>query len=398
MKDVLYLAWRYLAHHRFKTLVLVGSITVVLALPLGLRVLLARGATALTARAEATPLLVGAKGSPLELVLDSLYFDSEPPPELPYTEALRVSDSGLAVAVPLVTRFRAQGFPIVGTTLEYFERRGLAVASGRSLAILGECVLGAEVARELQLGPGDTLVSSPETVFDLAGTYPLAMNVVGVLAPSQGPGSGPDDRAVFCDVKTAWVIAGLAHGHEDLEKPEAAAGVLSRDGNRIVANAAVREYTEITAANRDSFHFHGDPAHFPVTAVLAFPRDAKSGTLLEGRYLGEDEAAQIVRPARVMDQLLATVLAVQQYVTAAIFVVGLATLATMALVFLLSLQIRRREIETMIRMGCSRGRLAAILTTEVATVLLAGVVLAGSLAALLSSLGDEALRLLVRLS
>ena len=34
MSDVLYLAWRYLAHHRFKTTVLVGSITVVLALAL----------------------------------------------------------------------------------------------------------------------------------------------------------------------------------------------------------------------------------------------------------------------------------------------------------------------------------------------------------------------------
>ena len=35
----------------------------------------------LTARAQATPLLVGAKGSPLELMLNSLYFESDTPPE-----------------------------------------------------------------------------------------------------------------------------------------------------------------------------------------------------------------------------------------------------------------------------------------------------------------------------
>ena len=50
--------------------------------------------------------------------------------------------------------------------------------------------------------------------------------------------TGPDDRAVLCDVRTAWVIAGLAHGHDDLDRPEAATTVLSRDGDNIVANAA----------------------------------------------------------------------------------------------------------------------------------------------------------------
>ena len=394
MGDVLYLAWRYLAHHCFKTAVLVASITIVLALPAGLHVLLDRSAAALTARANATPLVVGAKGSPLELVLDSLYFESDTPPELPYSEVERVARSGLATAVPLHTRFTARGFPVVGTSPEYLEQRGLALARGRGLSLLGDCVLGAAVARALELGPGDRLVSSPETVFDIAGTYPLAMNVVGVLVPV----GGSDDRVVLCDLKTTWVIAGFAHGHDDLARPEASSSVLARDGNRIVANAALREFTEITPDTIDSFHFHGDPAGFPVTAVLAFPPNEKSAALLEGRYLGEHESAQIVRPSQVMDQLLETVLTVQRYLTAAIVGVGVATLATLALVFLLSLQVRRREIETMLRLGCSRSRLAAILSAEVGGVLVSGVVLAGLLAAILWQLGDQAVRLLVRLS
>ena len=49
-----------------------------------------------------------------------------------------------------------------------------------------------EYARDLGVAPGDTLVSSPETIFDLAGSYPLEMKVVGVLAPSHGP----DDDAI----------------------------------------------------------------------------------------------------------------------------------------------------------------------------------------------------------
>ena len=90
MSDVLYLAWRYLAYHKIKTMILVASITLIVFLPVGLNVIVGQSSAELTARAEATPLLVGAKGSPLELVLNSLYFDSDPPELTTYAEALRV--------------------------------------------------------------------------------------------------------------------------------------------------------------------------------------------------------------------------------------------------------------------------------------------------------------------
>jgi putative ABC transport system permease protein len=90
----------------------------------------------------------------------------------------------------------------VGTTLDYFEFRGLRLAEGRMMAMLGECVLGATAARTANVSPGGHVLSSPETVLDIAGVYPLRMRVVGVLQPS----GTPDDRAVFVDVKTTWTI------------------------------------------------------------------------------------------------------------------------------------------------------------------------------------------------
>ena len=74
MTDVLYLAWRYLAYHRVKTAVLVAAVAIIVYLPVGLNVIVSQSAKELTARAQATPLLIGAKGSSLELVLNSLYF------------------------------------------------------------------------------------------------------------------------------------------------------------------------------------------------------------------------------------------------------------------------------------------------------------------------------------
>lgn len=390
MSGPVYLAWRYIAHHRVKTSILVGAIALIAFLPVGLYVLVGESASALTARADATPLLIGARGSPLELVLNSLYFGSEAREQTHFSEIERVAASGLADPIPLYVRFRAGDQPIVGTALEYFDFRGLRFAEGRRFAALGECVVGAKAARRLRVGPGDSVLSSPESVFDLSGVYPLKMRVSGVLEPNHGP----DDEGVFVDVKTAWVIAGLGHGHQDLAMPSADAAVLTREGGRITANASVVEYNEITLENADSFHFHGDFADLPLTGILAVPYDEKARVLLMGRYEEPGLPVQIVRPRAVMDELLETVITIRSYVVAALATVAVATLAVAGLVFGLSLRLRQREIETIVKIGGSRAAVTGLLVSEVAFVLVLGAVLAGLLTGLFARYGDSAIRAL----
>ncbi len=389
MTDLLYLVWRYVAYHRWKTTILVLSITLIIYLPVGLNVLVAQSAEQLTARARATPLLIGAKGSPLELALSSLYFEADTPALGRFAEVGRVRQSGLADPIPLYVRYAVRGQPVVGTTLEYFEFRGLRVAEGRQMAVLGEAVLGATAAQELGVGAGDAIISSPESVFDLAGVYPLRMRVAGVLAPS----FTADDDAVFVDIKTSWVMEGLGHGHQDLDSAEAAAAVLKREENRIVANASVVQYNEITAENIDSFHFHGDDGEFPLTAVLAVPRDQKSGVILQGRFGGADEPSQIIRPVDVVDELLDTVFTVRQFVIAAVVIVGAATLATAILVFMLSLRLRRRERATLFKIGGSRRAVAGMLMAEIVGVVVTSAVLAAVLTLLTRQYGADLVRL-----
>jgi putative ABC transport system permease protein len=389
--DSLYLAWCYLRLHRIKTLILVAAIATISFLPVGLNVLVSKSGEELMARAEATPVLIGARGSPLELVLSALYFESDPPPPARYAEVVRVLESRLAEPIPLHVRFRARGQPIVGTTLEYFDLRGLRMQEGRRMAVLGECVIGAEVARNLGLVPGSSLVSSPQSAFDLAGVYPLELEVVGVLARA----FSPDDDAVFVDIKTAWVIEGIGHGHQDLAKVEAESAVLSRKGDRIVANASVVEFNRITDDNRESFHFHGDRSEFPVSAIIAVPHDAKSRALLMGRYANAKDVSQIVRPAQSMAELLEIVFTVRSYLVAAIGVVAAATLATASLVFMLSFRLRKREIETMIKIGGARTSIVVILVSEVVVVLLMGLLLAGLLTLLTERFGSVMIRVLL---
>ena len=372
MKGALFLGWRYLAHHRFKTAVLLASVTLMIFLPAATRLLVADSAQALTARADHTPLLIGARGSQLELVLNALYFHAEQPPEVSSQLLQSVRDTGLAMAIPLNTRFNTRGAPIVGTSLDYFAFRNLHLAEGRMMGLLGECIVGANVARSQNVGVGDSLVSSPETVFDLAGVYPLKMNITGVLEAS----GSPDDNAVFVDVRTSWVIQGLGHGHQDLEGASASTSVLTRTDGAITANASLVQYNEITAENVREFHFHGDTSGFPLSAVIAVPIDDKSSTLLRGRFQEGQIDGQLVLPRTVLGKLLDTVFTVQNYVILGLVMLSLATVAVITLVFLLSQQLRRGEFFTLKRMGASRGFVAMLVASELGFVFIGSLVLA----------------------
>lgn len=365
MKGAFFLGWRYLRFHRFKSLVLLASVTLMMFLPTATRLLVADSATALTARAQATPLLLGEAGGELELVLNALYFHAEQPPVLPYSALDGIEASGLADGIPLYTRFRSRGAPIVGTSLDYFGFRNLQLAGGRMIGLLGEAVIGANVALERDIEVPGYLLSSPETVFDLAGVYPLKMNVVGVLEYS----GSPDDDAVFVDVRTAWVIQGLGHGHEDLEK-NSGSSVLSRKEGTIIANAALKQFNEITAENVRDFHFHGDTGGFPLSAVIIVPADDKSATLLRGRYQNHESGYQVLVPGEVLDDLLETVFTIQNYIILGLMMLSLATVAVVTLVFLLSQQLRRGEFMTLKRMGASRGFVATLIASEIGFVLL----------------------------
>lgn len=366
MTDILYLSARYVAHHKVKLGVLTLAITLVAWLPIAIQSIVDQTASQLLHRADSTPMVIGAPGSPLELSLGSLYFRTRSPATLPYRETAQLETTGLAYAIPLNYQFRVQTYPIVGTSPDYFAYRELALADGRPVALLGEAVIGSKVAQELGIGIGDHVISTPESVFDLAGVYPLKMPVVGVLAP----GFSPDDEAIFVDVKTTWVIQGLGHGHDDLNRQGAVGQILKREGSNLVANASVRQFNEITPDNLDSFHFHGSTDGYPLSAIIPVPQDDRSAALLLGRYQEERDDVLIVRSQRVIAELLDTVFTVRDYVVVGIAVVALATALVALLVFYLSLRLRKGERHTLERIGASRAQIQFLMATEITFVLL----------------------------
>ncbi|MCK5511984.1 MAG: ABC transporter permease, partial [Thermodesulfovibrionia bacterium] len=366
MKDSFYIAWKYVRFNKIKTITLIASVTLIAFLPVCLELLLDESERQLMSRATSTPLVVGAKGSALDLLMNTLYFGDEVPELITMKASNQVMDTDLALPIPFYVRFKARGFPIVGTTLDYFEFRGLKVAEGNTLTMLGDCMLGATVAERLGLKLGDSLVSSPENLFDIAGVYPLKMKVAGVLKKSHTS----DDLAVFVDLKTAWIIQGLMHGHEDVTKTKDQTVILKKTDGNVTANAKLFQFTEIKEENMDFFHFHGDKSKYPITAVIAVPNDAKSGTILRGRYLSRETVYQIVKSDEVIDGLLQNIFRIKNVLDAVIVVVGFATVLAIVLVFTLSLRLRQREINTIFKLGCSRMTTARLIAAEIFIIVL----------------------------
>lgn len=390
MLNAFYIAWQYIKYNKVKTAVLVSCITLISFLPFALQLLLNESEHQLMSRADSTPLVIGAKGSALDLIMNTLYFGSEQPEVISMQELNRVWDSDLALPIPLYTPFKARGLPIVGTTMDYFEFRKLRIAAGRQIALLGECVLGARAAEKLALKPGDHLVSSPESVFDIAGVYPLKMKIVGTLESSYTP----DDLAVFVDLKTAWVIQGLGHGHQDVTRLQDPTLVLKRSQSNVAASAKLFHFTEITENNIDTFHFHGNTDVYPITAVIAVPFDDKSGTLLQGRYLSKGETRQIQEPDVVIAGLLQNIFRIKNVLDAVVSVVALATIMSIILVFTLSLRLRQAEIQTIFKIGCSRLTIAKLLGAEILIILCSSTVLCGVMMLIVNKFTSDLVRVL----
>ncbi len=390
MIDSLYIAWRYVVFNKVRTATLVACITLIAFLPIALQLLLTESERLLQSRATSTPLLLGVGGSALDLVMNSLYFDDEVPEIFSMQAADEVANTGLAYAIPLYVRFQARKKPIVGTTIDYFDFRNLQIAQGRMFAILGECVIGADVAEEYELGPGDSIVSSPETLFDFAGIYPLKMTIAGVLQQNHTP----DDQAVFVDLKTAWVIEGLGHGHEDLNKTRDNSVILKRSDDSVTANAKLFQYTEITEENMDGFHFHGDSSVYPLTAVMAIPNDTKAGTLLRGRYL-DNPQYQVVRPTEVIEGLLENIFRIKSVIDAVIAIVGLATVLAIILVFALSVRLRQRELMTIFKLGCSRMTAVRLIAAEIVIIVLVCSLIGASLLYVVQANSETLVRMLI---
>lgn len=361
MRSACYLAWKYTAAHRGRTLILIAALGLLLLLPTAVTLVIRSYDARMGTRAEATPMIIGAKGNRYDLLLQALFFRDGRTEDVPFglVEKLESDLAFDAEALPLFARYTAQNAPIVGTELAaYFAFRGLQIEEGGLPDMLGQAVLGHSTAKRLGLRVGDTLTTDRVNLYNLAKSMPLELNIVGVL----GPTNSADGEAVFVELKTAWIIAGHGHGHD----PNAH----QSEASHSAAVTAIR----ITPDNAASFHFHGDEDQLPCSAVLVLPGDDKDRTLITSRY-NASANYQALRPAAVMNELMGLVLRIKRLFDANTVMVGVAVVLLIGLVIALSMKLREAERKTLHKLGCGRWLIVQTQVVELAIVLAGALVM-----------------------
>lgn len=155
-------------------------------------------------------LVVGAKGSPMQLILASVFHLDTPTGNVPAStlETLRAHPL-VRQAVPLALGDSLQGFRVVGTDAGFLDLYAARLARGQAWRQPMEAVLGAEVARRTGLDLGAEFAGSHGLGEGGAAHDDHHYRVVGVLVPT----GGVIDRLVLTDLASVWEL------HEDHAAP-----------------------------------------------------------------------------------------------------------------------------------------------------------------------------------
>lgn len=208
------------------------------------------------------PMLMGAKGSPNQLVLNTVFLKDQPVGNFSYNMVQELqSNPNVAQAVPLGYGDNYKGYRIVGTEKELLELRGveknavpwLKLEQGRAFSKDYEAVIGAEVAAKTGLKLGDSFASVHGVVHNVGAKAHdhQKFTVVGILQRVHGPYDG----SILVPLTGIW-----------------------------------------------NMHSHGTEQHKEVTAVVIVPKGYAQSMVLANSY-SKDKDVQIIFPSKTVIEL-----------------------------------------------------------------------------------------------
>lgn len=275
-------------------------------------------------------LVVGAKGSPLQLILSAVYHVDIPTGNIPLAEAEALSaDPLVKQTIPVALGDNFMGYRIVGPPPAYPAHYGAALADGRLFELSMEATVGATVARAAKLRVGDLIVGSHGVGGEGHAHADHPFEVVGILEPT----GTVLDRLVLTPVESVWDVH-AAHGHD------AAASGRGRE----------------------------------VTAVLVTYASPLAAARLP-RRINQDTGMQAASPASELVRLLSLVGVGLDAMRAFGFVLIVSAALGTFVALYNSLQQRRYDLAVMRSLGGTRRTLVLQLVTEAMTVSLAGTLL-----------------------
>ena len=313
-------------------------------------------------------LIVGARTSPVQLVLYSVFRLGEATNNLDWASYQKIAaDPAIAWSVPLSLGDSHRGYPVLGTTADYFihfhygDRQPLRLADGVVFAGIFEAVLGAEVAQRLGYRVGDQITLSHGD-----GGLPgmehddKPFTVVGILAPT----GTPVDRTVHVGLAAIEAI------HLDW------IGGAPVPGFNIGAD--VVQKFDLTPKSITAF-------------LVGLHQRAEVFRIQRRINQFADEPLLAVMPGVALDQLWQTVGVVERALQAVSWLVLAVGLAGLMATMLAGLDQRRREMAILRSIGAGRRHILGLLLLESGLVSLLGCLLGLAAVSLFAAVGGDLL-------
>ncbi|RYJ45515.1 ABC transporter permease [Flavobacterium beibuense] len=157
-------------------------------------------------------MVLGAQGSPLQLILSSVYQVDAPTGNIDYTEAKKwMKHPFVETAIPLAFGDNYRGFRIVGTTPEYLHKYGAEITNGKIFDKNFEVVVGSTVAQKMNIKVGDKFFGSHGDSEEGEVHENHAYIVTGI-ASSTGK---VVDNLILCNIPSVWAMHDHEHDHEN---------------------------------------------------------------------------------------------------------------------------------------------------------------------------------------
>ena len=340
---LLQVAWKNLLYRRLTTALIVVSIAAGIALLFSIERVRSGARESFAATIAGIDLIVGARGSPINLLLYSVFHLGDAVNNLSAATWQELSQhAAVQAAIPLAMGDSWRGYRVIGTTADYFtyyrygDQRPLVFSEGRAGKGLFDVVVGHAVAQRLKRGLGERLILAhgvSEVSFSVSHED-MPFTVVGILART----NTPTDRSLFVSLPA------------------------------------------ITALHLDAEQRHALPASavlpFPTISALLLKLQEKFTVLALQREINtyQHEALTAIMPGVSLRQLWQTLsLAERTFLLMSFLVFGISLLG-MTVALLIGLDTRRQEMAVLRSIGASPRFIFAVLMVEALLISLAGIV------------------------
>jgi putative ABC transport system permease protein len=348
---ILGLAIKSFRNRKFTTGLTVLSIALSVMLLLGIEKIRQGAETSFTSTISGTDLIVGARSSPAQLLLYSVFHIGNPINNISRESYEEITaHSQVKWAIPLSLGDSHKGYRVVGTTTQFFEhfrfgkRQRLQLEQGEWFGDTYEATVGAEVADALGYRPGDQIViahGSGDESFITHKDKPFL--VVGIMKRT----GTPVDRTVYVGLKSIDSIhlgySGDAHDHDPLMAHDDHAGEKEQGGLSAIL-LGLKSRGAAISVQRDINEHH----HEPLTAIMP------GVVLLE------------------LWQMMSIVEKILMVVSGLVVVVGL---FSMLIILMTSLNERRREMAILRSVGARPAHVFVLIMGEAVFLTLLAIVL-----------------------